>query len=141
MSTPDTRRATGQQRAGLEQLRHGLLALHKTLLDVERLRYERQHGRIPDGYPLLDKVMNDPAFAWLRELSALIVTIDENLENEELTLTAARMLNDHARKLVTPREHGGDFQQRFYQAMQESPAAVMAHRAVSPLLGESGPVT
>ena len=141
MNIPDGTQATSQQRASLEKLRHGLLALHKTLLDLERLRYERQHGRIQDGYPLLDKVMNDPAFAWLRELSALIVQIDESLENDELTQTAARMLNAHARSLATPQENGGDFQQRFFRALQESPAAVLAHRAVSPLLGDTGSVT
>jgi len=132
MELPNAR-ASAQQRAALESLRHALLKLHKTLLEWQRVRYEREHGRVADGYPLLDKVMNDPAFAWLRPLSALIVQLDENLENTELTQTGARLLNDHARQMVTPSESSTEFQRNYHRALQDSPAAVMAHREVSPL--------
>jgi len=126
--------ATADQRTALDSMRHALLRLHKTLLDSERLRYERQHGRIEDGYPLLNKVMNDPAFAWLRALSALIVTIDESLENSELTRTGAALLQGHIRTMLTPSETGGDFQRNYHRTLQESPAVVMAHREASTML-------
>lgn len=126
--------ATAQQRTALDSMRHALLRLHKTLLDAERIRYERQHGRIDDGYPLLNKVMNDPAFAWLRALSALIVTIDESLENEELTKTGAALLQGHIRGMITPSETGGEFQRNYHRTLQESPAVVLAHREASTLL-------
>lgn len=134
MSDAIQKPATAEQRTALDSMRHSLLRLHKTLLDAERIRYERQHGRIEDGYPLLNKVMNDPAFAWLRALSALIVQIDESLENEELTQTAAGLLQGHIRSMITPSETGGDFQKNYHRTLQESPAAVLAHREANTLL-------
>jgi len=56
----------------LDGLRHALLALHKTLLDAQRVRYEREHGRVESRGELLDLVLRDASFEWLRVLSALI---------------------------------------------------------------------
>ncbi|MBX3231744.1 MAG: hypothetical protein KIT84_42635 [Labilithrix sp.] len=57
--------------------RHTLLDLHKTLLDEVRIDYEREHGRVEGAGALLQLVVSDPAFAWLRPLSQLIVALDE----------------------------------------------------------------
>ena len=62
----------------LGDLRQGLLRLHKTLLDWERGGYERIHGRQTSN-DLLNALLNDPQFAWLRPISQLIVRIDELL--------------------------------------------------------------
>jgi hypothetical protein len=58
--------------AKLDTLRHALLRLHKTLLDAQRVRYEREHGRVESTGELLDLVLRDASFEWLRVLSALI---------------------------------------------------------------------
>ena len=91
----------------LIDLRHALLRLHKTLLDWERVAYERVHGRI-SGHQLLQATLNDPQFAWLRPLSELIVRIDETLENE---LPDAAGETDtilaQARTLISPEAAGG----------------------------------
>src|SRR6187551_3834928 len=63
------------ERQMLRDLRHLLLHLHKTLLDWERVAYDRQQGRTTPG-ELLSIVMRDPHFAWLHPLSGLIVRID-----------------------------------------------------------------
>ena len=62
----------------LSDLRRALLRLHKTLLDWERAGYERIHGR-QSSNDLLNALLNDPQFAWLRPISQLIVRIDELL--------------------------------------------------------------
>src|SRR5437588_53433 len=70
-----------QQR--LTDLRNGLLSLHKTLLDSERASYERDVARISSSGELLNLVLYDPWFAWLHELSELVVLIDETLDAKE----------------------------------------------------------
>jgi hypothetical protein len=54
-----------------------LLALHKLLLDLVRAEYEVEHGPIGGPGPLLQLVTQDPAFAWLRPLSMLLVEMDD----------------------------------------------------------------
>ncbi len=68
-----------RDRAILAELRRLLLQLHKTLIDWQRDDYERLHGRLQTTQ-LLQVIFNDPAFAWLRSMSGLIVRIDEALE-------------------------------------------------------------
>src|SRR5258706_12324570 len=61
----------------VQQLRHSILELHKALLDAQRIRYEREHGRIQSAGELLGLVLEHPPFAWLRTLSALIARLGE----------------------------------------------------------------
>src|SRR6266550_3690340 len=99
--------------AELKNVRHALLRLHKTLLDWERAAYERIHGR-QSSNALLDALLKDPQFAWLRPISQLIVRIDEMLEDEipaeqgDLEAVLA-----HARDLSSPNETGNSFERRY----------------------------
>src|SRR5260370_30815779 len=61
----------------LDKLRPALLQLHKALLDAQRIRYERENGRIESRGELLALVLEDASFEWLRVLSALIARLDE----------------------------------------------------------------
>jgi hypothetical protein len=134
--SPDVPLASDEELARLRDIRLHLLRLHKTLLDAERVRYEREHGRVAGPFQLLHLVTNDPAFAWLRPLSALIVEFDERMDGDEpLTAAAARVLRDEARVLTTPNEGGDQAQRNYHWALQESPEALMAHGRVMRLLG------
>src|SRR5579864_7323189 len=93
MTTTDTSR--------LDTLRPALLQLHKTLLDAQRVRYERDNGRVESRGELLDLVLKDPSFEWLRVLSALIARLDELAESEEKDAEAeTRAVIDRLRALV-----------------------------------------
>ncbi|MEP6491263.1 MAG: hypothetical protein ABJF01_01205 [bacterium] len=120
----------------LRGVRRGLLHLHKTLLDAERVRYERVNGRIEGGGVLLQLVIHDPWFGWLRPLSELVVQIDERLDAEEPTrVSDAKALLDQASALLRPSEGGDDvFQENYHAALQQSPDVVIAHREVTVLL-------
>jgi hypothetical protein len=79
-------------------------------------------------------MFNDPAFAWLRSMSGLIVRIDEALEVkppkpeiESGPLIAA------AKDLIAP-ESGTPYAERYHAALQELPDAVLAHRDLVTLL-------
>ena len=122
-----------QQR--LTQLRNGLLTLHKTLLDSERASYERDIARISSSGELLNLVIYDPWFAWLHELSELVVLIDETLDAKEPAngIDAERLIAQ-ARELVSPNEHGAGFRKRYFEAMQRDPDVVLAHGKARKLL-------
>lgn len=118
-------------RERLTNLRNHLLRLHKSLLDSERAAYERDVARITSTGQYLQLVMEDPWFAWLRELSQFIVVIDERLDAEEPATSAdADQLTARARDLVAPSEtaatHG--FHRKYFEAMQRDPDVVLAHR-------------
>lgn len=121
----------------LNELRHGLLALHKALLERQRLWHERDHGRLETGGQMLQLLAYDPAFAWLRVLSALIVQIDERLDDKDQPLTSegAKTLVDEARGVIVGKAGGDDYQQAYNRALQESPDAVIAQSKVARLLG------
>jgi hypothetical protein len=129
-STPPT--ASSEERAHLTELRNGLLRLHKVLLDWERIRFERTNGRIEDNMKLLHLTINDPAFAWLRGVSALIVEIDERMEDKKVAMSSAdaKALRTEVRELLTPSQTGNDFQRNYYWALQETPDIVVEHSAM-----------
>jgi hypothetical protein len=119
----------------LRDLRHGLLRLHKTLLDSERVAFERFRGRVATSGEFLQLVITDPWFAWLHPLSELVVQIDEALDADDpLTLSDAHELIGRARRLLTPSEEGNGFEKRYYDALQRDPDVVLAHAEVAKVL-------
>ncbi len=122
---------TDGARERLKTLRNGLLRLHLTLLESERAAYERDVRRITSPGQFLGLALNDPWFAWLRELSQLIVLIDETLAlKAPATAADAEAPIARARDLISPSETGEGFARRYWEAMQRDPGMVQAHRDV-----------
>lgn len=122
-----------QQR--LTELRDGLLRLHKTLLDSERARYERDIARISSSGELLKLVLYDPWFAWLHELSEFVVLIDETLDAEEppAGIEAERLIAQ-TWDLLAPDEMGTGYRRRYFEALQRDPDVVLEHGKMRKLL-------
>jgi hypothetical protein len=119
------------QREQLTALRNSLLALHKLLIDMARLDYERAHGRVESPGEFLNILMHDPWFAWLAPFTGLIVRIDEGLAADDLmTSEDVASMSDAARQLLVPAENGVGFPKHYDDAMQRDPAIVLAHREV-----------
>lgn len=132
----------------LIELRRLLLQLHKALIDWQRADYEAVHGRLQTTQ-LLGVLFNDPAFAWLRTMSGLIVRIDEALEpprrnsaeagrteaasSEPRAEAGTGPLVAQARELIAP-EQGTPYAQRYHAALQELPDVVLAHSELVTLL-------
>jgi hypothetical protein len=138
MPAPDSSPDGIRQR--LTDLRNELLRLHKTLLDSESASYDHDIARIRSRGQLLELVLHDPWFAWLHELSELVVLIDEALDAKEPAVTAAdaeRFLAK-ARELVAPEENGGEFRRHYLEALQRDPNVVMAHSQAIKLLATMG---
>lgn len=117
-------------RQQLDDVRRGLLRVHKALLDDARIRYEREQGRIEGSGPLLRLVLNDPWFAWLHPLSGLVVQIDELLASDEPLNADGETLLNQARTLLRPDANGEGFQRRYHRAIQDVPDVLIAHVAV-----------
>ena len=108
----------------LAQLRRPLLDLHKTLVDAEREDYERTRGRMSDG-DFLKALIDDPAFAWLGALTALIVRLEE-LEPADLPKEYVAEI----RRLLKPDAGGSPFQRKYGELLQRRPEALVAHGAL-----------
>lgn len=127
-----TDRPAEAARPQLLALRNGLLRLHKTLLDSEAAVYQRDVQPIRSNSHLLELVLNDPWFGWLRELSELVVLIDEALDAKEQPVAgddAGRFLAQAA-LLLTPDENGAGFRKHYFEALQRDPDVVLAHAAM-----------
>jgi catechol 2,3-dioxygenase len=122
------RPVTPESRARLSLLRQKLLSLHKALLEDARAAYELDRGRIGSPGQLLQLVINDPWFAWLHQISELIVRMDDVAPaNSAATEADAAALFEHADRLLVPSENGDAFARKYFEALQRQPAVVLAH--------------
>jgi hypothetical protein len=120
----------------LEKVRHALLALHKALVDSERIGYEQTMGAIQSPNHFLQLLTRDPWFAWLQPLSQLIVSMDEALDAKEpLTAAAVKALLDETKILLAPSESGEGFSRHYFDALQRDPNVIFAHAEVTKLFG------
>ena len=85
----------------LRTLRTPLLEVHRSLVQAERNRYERSHGRVSEG-DFLQLLINDPQVAWLKPLTTLLASLDELLGDRE-------------------------FEKRYLEALQRDPSVAVAH--------------
>lgn len=119
----------------LHQLSKALLRLHKTLLDGERLAYERRHGPIGSNGQYLQLVLSHSDFAWLRDLSRLMAELDDLTGKSDSS--AVRTIGDRIsalRRLLTPQQGDEGFGGHYYEALQRDPDVVLAHGTVTNLL-------
>lgn len=123
-------------RQQLAAVRTALFALHKSLVDSERVSYEQTVGAIQSPSHFLQLLTRDAWFAWLTPLSQLIVAADVTLE-EKATLTAAsgRALETQVRALLVAAENGEHFAGHYYIVLQRDPDVVLAHAEVIKRLG------
>lgn len=119
----------------LARLRNALLALHKALVDSERVSYEKTVAPIPSPNHFLQLLTRDPWFAWLQPFSQLIVALDETLEAKEPpTRETAAALRQQAARLLVAAENGDGFAGHYDAALQRDPDVVMAHAAVAQII-------
>lgn len=119
-----------QQR--LTELRNNLLTLHKILLDSERATYEREVEKVSSPGQLFTLVVNNPWFAYLHEISRLVVEIDEAVDDKKRIVSTVETdrFVERAKILLVPAEQGESFQRRYYEALQRDPDVVLAHGAM-----------
>lgn len=116
----------------LEKLSRKLQKLHAMLIEVEREFHPPQ-----SPLALLDRLVKDPAWAWLRPLSALVADIDHVLAQDQPATEFDRaVVAAHARGLLSGE---GDLQhqaflERYRALLQLRPVLVSLHGELKSLL-------
>ncbi len=122
-----------QDRERLRRLGAGLVRLHSLLMDRERRAYERRRGPV-GSRRLLELLLHDEHFVWLRSLSTLMARIDELVDADEpLTARDIEDVLGETYRLLKSGE-SGVFQDKYREALQESPDVVMTHAGISEVL-------
>lgn len=101
------------------------------------LRTEREFDTGPGGLALLDRLVNDPAWAWLRPLSSLTVEIDHVLaQSQPPTQYDHAVVAAHIRGLLSGEgELRNDaFLERYRPLLQLNPAVAGAHGELKGLI-------
>ena len=115
-----------EPRAQLKALSSTLRKLHKALVDFETARF----GDPGSAFEHLQLLTSHPQFAWLRQISEILVDIDERLDNKEEPVDAAAV--EAVRKTLDSQlalgpENSSEFHQKYLDALQASPQVAMAH--------------
>jgi len=126
---------SARSRELLGDLRNLLLDQHKRLLDREGLAYEKTNGPVASPGALLALVLDDAHFAWLKQISNLVVEIDEALApRSKAGQSEADALESEAREIMGSSKAATDFQVRYNQAIQENPEMLDLHSRIRELL-------
>jgi hypothetical protein len=108
----------------IEALSRALRRLHSATLATEK-----QFHPVMGELELLDRLLKDPTWAWLRPLSALIADIDHVLAQAEApTEYDLAVVAGHVRELIEGRgETNAAFMERYRSLLQLSPELVSMH--------------
>jgi hypothetical protein len=116
----------------LPALRNQLLSLHKLIMNVEKTAYEQTEKVTLSPLKLLQLLTEDERFSWLRQLSQLVVMIDEAME-EKPPITDERKdaLVAEARHLLTGSTEHGSFAVRYAEIQERDATVAAAHTEIS----------
>ena len=121
------------------RLRQELEAVSRALQELHKQVLEAEGPYLPGvkGAALLDRLINDPKWVWLRALSKLIAELDEALAKDtDLTTGEAAAAAGHVRALVfglgEPRDEA--FLSRYRPLLQGSAALASAHGELKRLI-------
>lgn len=120
----------------LRTVRELLLTLHKALLDAERAKYEKAYGPVRSPGEMLQLVLGNEHFAWLRTYSGLIVRIDEWFAADDATAAEADAFWSEAIALTTPAAAPDESPAGRYRTLIEAvPNVAAQHAAIRSALG------
>ena len=123
MHTPDDPERA-ELRATLRELSKALLPLHRALIEAARDDYAFATGQSVGPAQLLQLVTDDPFFAWLKPMTALIVEIDE-MARVDFEAPAARDVAARVERLFE-----GAFNERYVPLLQRDVDVAVAHAAI-----------
>jgi hypothetical protein len=120
----------------LRDVREHLLTLHKALLDAERASYEKAYGPVRSPGEMLQLVLGNEHFAWLRTYSGLIVRIDEWLASDDAEAGEADAFWSEAIALTTPADAPDESPGGRYRVLiDQVPNVAAEHAAIRAVLG------
>ena len=119
-----------------DEIRHALLDLHKSMIDAQRIIYERDHGRVETPAQFLGLVLEHPDFDWIRELSALMALLDEWREDSrDVESVALHDIVGALRSLIQRDSTSARFTERYWRMLDSTPEVLVGHVKLWRMLG------
>lgn len=119
-----------------DEIRHALLDLHKSMIDAQRIIYERDHGRVETPAQFLGLVLEHPEFEWIRELSALMALLDEWREDaREVESVGLDDIVGALRALIQRDSTNVRFTDRYWRMLDSTPEVLVGHVKLWRMLG------
>lgn len=113
----------------LTELSHLLTLLHKALVDEQFRKYEKFEGRIQHNGEKLSLLLNHQDFQWLRPLSTMIASFDDQIADEETTAsTVKNSLKEIELLLFSDRNKTFFLSYQPYEA--QTPDIILLHQAL-----------
>lgn len=120
---------TSDLRDQLRTLSRALQEVHRALIDVSRARHELALGPV-SGAELLQLVLRDESFEWLRPLSGLIAEIDEPSDRDPApSREEVEEVRTRVEALISPGDRGA-FGARYVALLGSEPHVAMGHFAL-----------
>jgi hypothetical protein len=127
-------RVDNASRERLVAVAAALRALHRALAERARRDFEQARQTVLSPGEWLQRLIGDPQFAWLRELSELMVDLDVFLEADPGPASddAASVRGEIERLLAAPGNAcaSGDFPSRYWPYVHDDPPVAIAHGEV-----------
>jgi hypothetical protein len=127
---------TQEYRTQVAQMAQALRELHRSLIAAARRRYEEEHGELGGSYALLQQLAENPAFAWLQPLTALVSRLDNLPADDAIGPADAGAIRAEASRLISPAEdEDATFYQQLRDARSYAPDLVVLHAHARAALG------
>lgn len=118
----------------LRELHTIQLDLHRLLVQAEREAYEVDHGPM-SPVEMLQHLLNNPRFAWLRTISGVLAEIDGLLSPRRPGTGSAGMeLLLRMRTIYISPDPESDFHRKYREALQRDSEILVLHGRVRKLL-------
>ncbi len=118
----------------LERISKVLKAVHKQLLDNERIAAEIRLNRHLAPLEFFNLLTRDESFAWLKPLSALMAEVDEFLdETENVSESDIAKFRDRIEFVL--RDPSSKLATRYLQYLPQDPDFIIAHAELRDALG------
>lgn len=131
MHTPDDP-LRAEMRAALRELSQALLPLHRSLIEAAKSDYAFAVEAVTGPTHLLRLLGEDPFFAWLKPVTALIVDIDEMVRVDFEAAVVAQI----AKRVEGLFDGGGgDFATHYVPILQRDVDVAIGHAAVRQAVG------
>ncbi len=116
--------------AFLKDVRHPLLALHRSLLDGLRARHEAEFGAVSPA-EFLQIVINGSAFKWLGPLSTLIAALDDVIDDPDATPDGRIDMAHAVASMFGAKDRNAAFDVHYLPMLQASPEIALANGRVA----------
>lgn len=133
MHTPDTPERA-ELRLALKAVSRALIPLHRALIEAAKAEYSADYEPIAQPTRLLQLLQEDPFFAWLKPMTALIVDIDE-MARADFALHDISAISARVDRLFG-HEVDATFAERYVPVLQRDVDVAIGHAAVRQAAGK-----